>query len=955
MRDVGSGADLPQGGEHVGGPGLSALRRRLADGLATARLNQTQLSARAGLGRTTVSEALSPRKPVPSAETVAALAQALKLPVSELLALQRAAAEEAGTETAHGPGRPIRECEPHELEVHPAGDGDATPGRDGPWVRALPGYVRRAHDGVLEEAVRDVLDGRSRMVVLVGTSSTGKTRACWEAVQPLADQRWRLWHPFDPSRAEAALEDLHRVGPRTVVWLNEAQHYLGDQSVGERIAAAVHRLLVSPERGPLLVLGTLWPEYATAYAALPPTGEADRHSRVRELLAGRTLSVPDAFDAQALAEAAVRAEGGDGLLADTLTRALTDGRIAQDLAGAPELLKRYEHGTPAARALLEAGMDARRLGVGPYLSQTFLTDAAVDYLCQSDYDQLSADWAELAYAQLARPVHGRHAPLRRTAFRTPRNPPSPSAASTTAAAPPKGPQLRLADYLEQQGRTIRRHLCPPASFWHAAYTHLTHPDDLYNLSAAAEQRHRLQWAHHLRLRAAAQGSPHALHHLSMMREAAGDRTQAEELARQAADHGSTGALRRLVELRRDGGDGPGTEALLRQAADHGDTDAMCDLAVVRELAGDRAGAERLFRQAADHGDTYGLYQLAVMHESSGHWTNALGLAREAAEQYGQAYVLCHLAALRERAGDSAKAESLLLEAAAHGDVIALYRLALRQEDAGDPAGAETFARQAAEHGATRALYHLAVLREKAGDRLRAKALAEQPADRHTEDAGRLAALWEKAGDREAAENLARRAADHGTTRVLNHLATVRAGSGDHAGAEALAREAAEHGDASVLNLLALRRAHEGDHSAAERLYLQAAEHGNESAMYHLARMRERSGDQAAAEAWARRAVAGGHPLALHVLAQMREDAGDKRGAETVARQSAERGNTQSLNYLAARRADEGDLEGAETLGRENADYGESRPARRHRVFDRLWPHGLNADGTPAPPWPRQGL
>ncbi len=52
--------------------------------------------------------------------------------------------------------------------------------------RALPGYVPRQHDQMLAHAVGDVTSGRSRMVVLVGTSSTGKTRACWEAIQPLA-------------------------------------------------------------------------------------------------------------------------------------------------------------------------------------------------------------------------------------------------------------------------------------------------------------------------------------------------------------------------------------------------------------------------------------------------------------------------------------------------------------------------------------------------------------------------------------------------------------------------------------------------------------------------------------------------------------------------------------------------------------------------------------------------
>ncbi|MET8955504.1 helix-turn-helix transcriptional regulator [Streptomyces sp. NPDC004533] len=346
-------------------PALTELRRKLQVGLARMRLSKTELAARAGLGRTTVSEAFQTDGPVPSAQTVAALARALKLPVEELLALQRdAAGDGCGNGERPGPGRLIGEWEPHDLEVHPAGYSKVVDGSDTFGTRVLPGYVRRDHDRVLAEAVRDVVAGRSRIVVLVATSSTGKTRACWEAVQPLADQGWRLWHPFDPTRAEAALEDLHRVQPRTVVWLNEAQHYLGNRAVGERIAAAVHHLLVSPERGPVLVLGTLWPEYARQYTAVPAGGGEDPHSRVRELLAGRTLTMPDSFDAPALAAAAALAKGGDRLLADALTRAHTDGRITQDLAGAPELLTRYRHASPAATALLEAAMDARRLGVG---------------------------------------------------------------------------------------------------------------------------------------------------------------------------------------------------------------------------------------------------------------------------------------------------------------------------------------------------------------------------------------------------------------------------------------------------------------------------------------------------------------------------------------------------------------------------------------------------------------
>ncbi len=266
-----------------------------------------------------------------------------------------------------GPGRPVGEWDPHALEVHPAGTILERAG--GVERRVLPGYVAREHDQVLAEAVRDVEAGRSRMLVLVGESSTGKTRACWEAVQPLASAGWWLWHPFDPTRAEAALEELHRVGPRTVVWLNEAQHYLGDPHAGERIAAAIHTLLVQPERGPVLVLGTLWPDYAAQYTSLPPPMAPDPHSRVRELLAGRIVHVPAAFDPAALAKATALAEAGDRLLADALTRARPDGHLTQDLAGAPELLHRYDTASPPARALLDAAMDARRLGVSLHLPQ----------------------------------------------------------------------------------------------------------------------------------------------------------------------------------------------------------------------------------------------------------------------------------------------------------------------------------------------------------------------------------------------------------------------------------------------------------------------------------------------------------------------------------------------------------------------------------------------------------
>jgi hypothetical protein len=215
--------------------------------------------------------------------------------------------------------------------------------------------------------------------------------------------------------------------------------------------------------------------------------------------------------------------------------------VTQDLAGAPEPLNRYQHASPAATAVLEAPLDARRLGVRLHLPQAFLTDAATDCLSQIDYDQLTDDWAEQAYAELAKPVHGKQAPLRRTTH--------PHHCRRNCGPTVCRATFRLADYLEQHDRATRRHLCPPCSFWHTAHTHLTHLDDLNNLSWAAGERHRLQWAHHLSHRAADHGNIKALYSLATDREEAGDREGAQALALQVADHGSAYPLHRMNELR----------------------------------------------------------------------------------------------------------------------------------------------------------------------------------------------------------------------------------------------------------------------------------------------------------------------------------------------------------------------------------------------------------------------
>jgi hypothetical protein len=390
-----------------------------------------------------------------------------------------AGADRSGANTTAGPrlGRLISELDdPFVLEVHRPVQVEGA--RNLP---PLPPYVRRDHDEALAEVVALAADGHSAMAVLVGGSSAGKTRACWEAVHQLPDD-WRVWHPFDPTRPEAVLADLPRVGPRTVVWLNETQHYLdtpGD--IGERVAAALRTLLSDQQRAPVLVLGTLWPEHWDTL-----TRERSGHPEARQVLDGLDIQTVATFAGVALARLE-RAADADPRLAAAV-KAAPGGEVTQYLAGARELLSRYRNAPPAAKALIHAAMDARRLGHGIALPAAFLAAAAPAYLTDAEWDTAGGDWLEQALAYTAAPCKGVSGPVARIR-------PRPDASrrhdiDEWVGGPPGlpgGPAYRLADYLDQHGRRHRSDQFPPRGFWAAAALHAD-PRDKAILGDAAHRR-----------------------------------------------------------------------------------------------------------------------------------------------------------------------------------------------------------------------------------------------------------------------------------------------------------------------------------------------------------------------------------------------------------------------------------------------------------------------------------
>jgi hypothetical protein len=202
---------------------------------------------------------------------------------------------------------------------------------------------------------------------------------CWEAIQHLAG--WRLWHPINPGRPEALLDALERnlILPRTVLWLNEIQNYLNTpgSDTGERIAAGLRELLRDGGRVPILALGTIWPEYWDVLTRWPAAFQRDDHAQARELLTGRGIVVPDSFEKVVLSDlpGAVRT---DERIVEALSR--PDKRVSQFLAGAFELVSRYNTAPEPARALMDAAIDARRFSFSGALTESLLKEASSGYL-----------------------------------------------------------------------------------------------------------------------------------------------------------------------------------------------------------------------------------------------------------------------------------------------------------------------------------------------------------------------------------------------------------------------------------------------------------------------------------------------------------------------------------------------------------------------------------------------
>jgi hypothetical protein len=556
-----------------------------ASGLSYSDLEKLSRNNDRELKRSTVSDALNGKRRI-TKPLLESLLDAWKLPAAEraeVLSTWSRVATDALRRT--GPAVRFDEVSPRDLGVHPAIQvNDAT--------SDLPDYVPRDFDDQLAALIAEG-SYHGCFVVLVGRSSTGKTRSLYEAIYKIVPN-WRI---VQPSSTQEIVDFAAEPTEGSIVWLDELHRFLGSSPPLTR--AVVSQL----KNAGSIVVGTLWSDDYIARKELRQTNVTDRYAEDRKLLeSAEKISVHDVFGADEYRKAR---EVGKWDARIRIALQSRDAGLTQVLAAGPELVERWEHAPPYPRAAMTAAADARRLGVRTPLPPDLLREAMTGYLTPAERVLPPAAWLDEATAYGETKVSGAVAALCQVA-----GPHSGVPAGYVAA-----------DYLAQHLARVRRTQCPPESTWIALIERLDNADDLRRVCAGAEARMRYRyWEPGLR-RLCALGDRRAHVELAMLltrqaripegmaalRDQMDDKRARDtmkkliELAGRAERLHSDDIITRLrlAELLFDEGD----TAELRENADRGDQVAADDLAVVLAERGDlaelRVRADAGHRLAAD--------------------------------------------------------------------------------------------------------------------------------------------------------------------------------------------------------------------------------------------------------------------------------------------------------------------------------------------------------------------
>ncbi|MGW0505485.1 hypothetical protein [Micromonospora sp. NPDC003241] len=477
----------------------------------------------------------------------------------------------------------------------------------------LPIFVPREN---YEQICRRLAEFRvtGGFLLVVGNSSVGKTRLLYEATRAVVPD-FRILAPGlgDGGVINNISQAGYKISP-LVVWLDELQRFLeGPYLTSGHVAvtaSAVRSLMDSPR--PVIFVGTLWPEYARQL-------RATEFDRVSGLHRPRYPAALDILDSRRLEEFSLEGftvgerekasalASADPRLAIALTAG--DYNVTEVLAGAREVVRRYERGTTEHRAIVHAAVDARRLGMQRALTVEVLSKAARAYL-SGHYP--GDEWFHESISELTssgRPQDRATAPLLAVV--------SPDRRQVVGYA--------VTDYLLQRLVQIRAGCDVPDLAWEACLDSIETVRGRVLLAGSAEAAGLSRHAEALYRRLADSGVEHSREGAQMLSRILASQDRIEDLGIRA-DAGDGYAIQALVEvlIRLDRPE----EAIARLRAQAQTRSSLQKLAVFLEIWGHEAEAIEVFRGLAIQGDCYAQRRFLGLLLRSDRLDEALVFARQ---------------------------------------------------------------------------------------------------------------------------------------------------------------------------------------------------------------------------------------------------------------------------------------------------------------------------------------
>ncbi|MBA9050857.1 hypothetical protein [Streptomyces murinus] len=262
----------------------------------------------------------------------------------------------------------------------------ARPGGDG---SRIPPYVPRDMDAALRERI-----ARGGLVLVVGDSTAGKTRAAFEAIRTVFPGHRVLAPPIGSSLRHAP-DAVERSGLSSVVWLDNLEKYLVPDGLEPEVLADFTQL-----RTPVVATMRL-----KAYETFTDEHDSGTGSQV--------LRAAEIFDLHRLwsdAELSRAAGCGDSRILDALAHHALFG-VAEYLAAGPALLQEWRrarsiNGHARGAALVAAAVDLARTGLRAPWPRTLLAELHEHHLAAAGGAVLRPESLDAAFAWASRIRYG---------------------------------------------------------------------------------------------------------------------------------------------------------------------------------------------------------------------------------------------------------------------------------------------------------------------------------------------------------------------------------------------------------------------------------------------------------------------------------------------------------------------------------------------------------------------